>query len=83
MIRDNMDSFVAECKYDKGQLIEVVIHPIDLGFNLPWADQGTPRIPAPEGAQRILKRLQQLSDPFGTKIDVQGNIGIIHIASSK
>ena len=83
MIRENMDSFVAECKYDKAQLLEVVIHPSDLGFDLPWADQGTPRIPAPESAQRILKRMQQLSDPFGTKIDIQGNIGIIHVASSK
>jgi hypothetical protein len=32
---------------------------------------------APEIAQRILQRLQKLSEPFGTRITVEGNVGVI------
>jgi poly-gamma-glutamate synthesis protein (capsule biosynthesis protein) len=31
----------------------------------------------PEIAQRILRRLQKLSEPFGTKIAIEGNVGVI------
>ncbi len=34
----------------------------------------------PETAQKILERLQRLSEPFGTTIAVQGNIGVIKIS---
>ena len=35
----------------------------------------------PEIAQRILQRLQKLSEPFGTKITVEGNVGVIRPAA--
>jgi poly-gamma-glutamate synthesis protein (capsule biosynthesis protein) len=31
-------------------------------------------------AQRILTRLQKISEPFGTKIAIEGDIGIIRMA---
>jgi len=30
-------------------------------------------------ARRILQRLQKLSQPFGTKIEIDGNVGVIHV----
>jgi poly-gamma-glutamate synthesis protein (capsule biosynthesis protein) len=36
----------------------------------------------PEIAQRILQRLQRLSEPFGTKIAIEGNIGVIRPGAS-
>jgi hypothetical protein len=31
----------------------------------------------PEIAQRILARLQKLSEPLGTRIAIEGNVGVI------
>ena len=39
--------------------------------------RGIPRIAPPEIAQRILRRLQDLSAPLGTEIQIRGNVGII------
>jgi len=33
----------------------------------------------PDIAQRILQRLQQLSAPLGTRIDIAGNVGYIRL----
>ena len=33
----------------------------------------------PEIAQRILTRLQKLSEPFGTRITIEGNIGVVRV----
>ena len=74
-----MQSVVAECKYDKGELQEVILHPIDLGFGAPMDQWGIPHVPSPEVAQKILQRLQRLSKPFGTTIDIEGNLGVIHV----
>jgi poly-gamma-glutamate synthesis protein (capsule biosynthesis protein) len=31
----------------------------------------------PEIAQRILQRLQKLSEPLGTRLTIEGNVGVI------
>jgi len=41
------------------------------------ARRGIPVIAPPEAAQRILRRLQELSEPLGTRIEIEGNIGVI------
>jgi poly-gamma-glutamate synthesis protein (capsule biosynthesis protein) len=35
----------------------------------------------PEIAQRILTRLQKLSEPLGTKIAIENNVGVIRPAA--
>jgi len=40
---------------------------------------GIPLTPSPGEAQRILKELQEYSRPFGTKISIEDNVGVIHI----
>ena len=81
LIRDNMESVIGECKYDNGQLQEIILHPIDLGYDARLSDKGIPRVPSPETAQRILQTLQKLSEPMGTKISIEGNLGIIHVGA--
>ena len=76
----NYESAIALSKYDKGKLQEVVLYPLETGFDGPIAERGIPRTASPEAAQRILQRLQKLSDPFGTKISIEGNLGVIHVA---
>jgi len=76
----NYESVIALSKYDKGKLQEVRLYPIDSRQASPISQRGIPRIASPETAQRILQRLQKLSDPFGTKISIEGNVGVIHVA---
>jgi len=83
LIRDNMDSVIGELKYDNGQLQEIILHPIDLGYDARLSDKGIPRIPSPETAQRILQTLQKLSEPYGTKITIENNLGIIRVAEGQ
>jgi hypothetical protein len=40
---------------------------------------GIPLTPSPAEAQRILKELQEYSQPFKTKISIEDNVGVIHI----
>lgn len=79
---DNMESVVAECKYDGGQLAEVRLHPIDLGIDEPLAEKGIPRLASADVAQRILKKLQTISRPYGTTISIEGNVGVIRAAAA-
>jgi poly-gamma-glutamate capsule biosynthesis protein CapA/YwtB (metallophosphatase superfamily) len=77
--RDNMESVIAGCRYDKGQLVEVLLYPIDLGYGGPISQKGIPRIATGEASARILQKLQKISTPFGTVITIENNVGTIHV----
>jgi hypothetical protein len=49
----------------------------DQGVRL--AHRGIPRLASPEGARRILTRLQTLSAPLGTTIAIEGNVGVVRV----
>lgn len=72
------ESIIAINEFAGGELKQVRIHPVDVRYEeQKLARRGIPRIAPPEIAQRILRRLQDLSAPLGTTIEIQGNIGII------
>lgn len=80
---DNLVAYVAQTHYRDGKLAEIRIYPVDLGVDaskVPWSRSSIPQTPSPALARRILTDLQTFSDPFGTKIEISGNIGIIRIA---
>ena len=60
------------------QLAEIRLTPIEITDDVRIAHRGIPHLAPPE-AQRILTRLQQLSAPFGTKIAIENNIGVIRV----
>ena len=76
---ESMESAVAECKYEDGKCVEIHMHPIEFGYDAPISQRGIPRVPKPDVALRILKRLQRLSEPFGTVISIENNIGVIRL----
>jgi hypothetical protein len=52
------------------------LHPVELHWAGPRdADRGIPRLADPPTAQRILRRLQRLSEPFGTEIALRKGVG--------
>ena len=73
----NYESAIAVSKFDRGQLQEVRVFPIWARQDGPLSRRGIPMTAPPEIAQRILQRLQRLSEPFGTRITVEGDVGII------
>jgi Bacterial capsule synthesis protein PGA_cap len=75
----NYESAIAVTKYNQGKLVEVRIYPIESRYAGPISQRGIPRIAPPEVAQQILQRLQKLSEPFGTEIAIEGNVGVIHV----
>jgi poly-gamma-glutamate synthesis protein (capsule biosynthesis protein) len=79
----NYESAIAVSKFDKGQLQEVRVYPIWARNDGPLSRRGLPMTAPPAIAQRILQRLQKLSEPFGTKIAIEGNIGVIHVAAQR
>jgi poly-gamma-glutamate synthesis protein (capsule biosynthesis protein) len=79
----NYESAIAISKFDKGRLQEVRVYPIWARHDGPLSRRGLPMTAPPDIAQRILQRLQKLSEPFGTRIDVEGNVGVIRPAASR
>jgi poly-gamma-glutamate synthesis protein (capsule biosynthesis protein) len=71
-------------RYEGGKLVEVRLYPADAGIDgtRPVSKAGLPMTPSPEEAQRILKFVQELSKPFGTKISIEDNVGVIRVSQS-
>ncbi|WP_075981593.1 CapA family protein [Bacillus massilinigeriensis] len=62
-----------------GALEEILLYPIELGFNEPIYRMGNPVLTTNE---RILNRLQVLSEPYGTEINIENGVGKIKGGSS-
>ncbi len=72
-------SVVTTTRFEKGRLAEIRLTPVDLSFTARGADRGVPKPATPAVARTILERLQRLSQPFGTRITVEGDAGVIHV----
>ncbi len=79
----NYESAIAVSRFDKGRLQEVRIYPIWARHEGPLSRRGLPMTAPPEIAQRILQRLQKLSQPFGTAIAIEGNVGVIRAPAGR
>ena len=75
-------SVVAESRFAHGQLAEIRLHPVDLGYDKRAANRGVPRLAGPDVARAILERLQRLSKPFGTTMVTEQNVGVIRLTGS-
>jgi poly-gamma-glutamate synthesis protein (capsule biosynthesis protein) len=75
-------SAIAVSRFGEGNLAEIRLYPIELGFSTRDGLRGLPRIAAPAVAQEILRRLRKLSEPFHTTIEIEGNEGVIRVAGS-
>ena len=60
-----------------GKLDEITLYPLELGFELPIHTRGWPKL---SKNTAILERLQELSAPYGTKIEISATQGVIRKA---
>jgi poly-gamma-glutamate synthesis protein (capsule biosynthesis protein) len=65
--------------FHHGAPSEVRLTPITLGFGRRRWQRGTPESADQETSARILERLQKLSQPFATTIEIRNGRGIIQI----
>ncbi|HSM61196.1 MAG TPA: CapA family protein [Longimicrobiales bacterium] len=75
----NWQAIVAVPVFSSGRLSEVTLHPIGLGFGLARPQLGRPTLADPELARDIVRQLQELSEPFGTRIDYVDGVGRVRI----
>jgi poly-gamma-glutamate capsule biosynthesis protein CapA/YwtB (metallophosphatase superfamily) len=77
------ESAIATATFDGPALTGIKLLPIELGPQAADADRGTPRLAGGEVGQAILHRLDRLSQPFGTRIVIQGGAGLIEIPAGE
>lgn len=73
------DGVVAITDFDGAKVKTVRLYPLDLGNTYDRSRRGIPHFADPANAQRILADLQKESAPFGTKIAIEGSVGVIRL----
>ena len=61
------------CRFEGRELIDIELHPVELGFDLPDTQRGIPVLADNEEGAIILKDLQSLSAPFGTELKIESS----------
>lgn len=64
------EAVVPICRFDSGQLAELTLHPVELGFGLKPHRRGRPVPATGASAHRILEAFARLSAPFGTELAI-------------
>ncbi|RNF39954.1 CapA family protein [Planococcus salinus] len=70
------ESVIPRWKMKDGELTELHLYPIDLGFGQKRYQRGWPEL---TNNDKVLKDLQALSKPYGTAIDIQKHIGVVKV----
>ncbi|MER9851740.1 CapA family protein [Mesorhizobium sp. M0106] len=73
------ESVIAVSRFEQNRLAELRLYPIELGFAKRFANRGIPRLITGPQAKAILERLQNLSEPFGTQIAIENDVGVIRL----
>jgi poly-gamma-glutamate synthesis protein (capsule biosynthesis protein) len=81
-LRIYWESIVAVPSFQDGELAEIRLYPITLGFGSPRPQRGRPRLADKEAGQRIIEKMRELSEPFGVEVHylANENIGVIRAA---
>ena len=77
--REIWEAVVAMPRFRGGELMEVVLQPIDLGFGTEAWERGRPVLAEDDLANKILGDLIERSEPFGTHIEVKNGVGYIRV----
>jgi poly-gamma-glutamate capsule biosynthesis protein CapA/YwtB (metallophosphatase superfamily) len=77
------ESVITESRFDQGRVAEIRLYPLDLGYGMKLTESGIPRVAPAEKGMKILKRLQAISAPYGTRIEIEPSpdwhyVGVIH-----
>jgi hypothetical protein len=73
------ESVITESRFDHGRVAEIRLYPIYLGYGMKLTESGIPRVASAERGMQILQRLQILSQPYGTRINIENSDEWHHI----
>lgn len=81
---ETFETIIAQSRFEHGRLAELRIYPVDLGYGLKLTESGIPRLASAEKGLKILQRLQKLSAPYGTTIEIEDSpefhkVGVIRV----
>ena len=78
-LRDYWESVIAVPRFDDGQLSEIRLYPITLGFETPRPQRGRPKLADAESGRRIIEAIKKLSEPYGVSVHYQRdeNVGVV------
>ena len=74
---DNWQSVVPDCTFDEGGLDRVTLYPCTLQPDADRPRRGMPVLASGERAASILRTVASRSEPFGTTVRRDGDVGII------
>lgn len=77
--RKYWESVVPFCVFDDRQLVSIEIQPVGLGLGEKAHSRGRPRLAVGDEAQSILARFASLSAPFGTSLDIDGDVARVRL----
>ena len=78
--RQLWETIVPRLTYDADRLTGITIQPVTLGMDRPVHDRGTPVVPSPADAERILADFTRLSKAYGCDIRAQGVTATVRLA---
>jgi poly-gamma-glutamate capsule biosynthesis protein CapA/YwtB (metallophosphatase superfamily) len=67
------ESIITDTRFDRGRISEIRLYPIELGYGMKLTESGIPRVASAEAATRILKRVQEMSAPLGTRVEIEAS----------
>ncbi|MDI3342001.1 MAG: CapA family protein, partial [Sphaerobacter sp.] len=73
------ETVVPICHLVEGRVTAIEIVPVSLGHGEPVHRRGRPRLATGEHALAILERFAALSEPFGTRLRVEGERAFVQV----
>jgi poly-gamma-glutamate synthesis protein (capsule biosynthesis protein) len=70
------ESVVPVATFEGHRVTRIVFYPVDMGFRVTPAHQGTPRLAEPELGRKILEDFARMSAIYGTKIVIRDGVGV-------
>jgi poly-gamma-glutamate synthesis protein (capsule biosynthesis protein) len=70
------DTVIPVTTFKDGKVAEIRLYPMVIESASP-ATSGVPHPADPAAARRILEHLKAISAPFGTRVDIEGDVGIV------
>jgi len=71
------ESVLASFTFQEGQLNQIKLYPITLGFGKPRSQRGLPLLAEPKLGRKIIDDMIRLSAPYGTQIEFRDGVGVV------
>lgn len=75
------ENIAVTCEFRDGKTAEIRIHPIEQGFGASLGQRGRPMLATGAVAERVIKRVADLSAIYGVKVRNEKGVGVITVGA--